>query len=96
MVVVERDGMIIVDYTVKPSNTVTNETLDKMVERIINQRVRKMTNEKLEELERTERILKHLLKTYSAELPPDFILQFKQQIKTISDHIEWINKELES
>lgn len=88
--------MIIVDYTVKPSNTVTNETLDKMVERIINQRVRKMTNEKLEELERTERILKHLLKTYSAELPPDFILQFKQQIKTISDHIEWINKELKS
>ena len=94
--IVERDGMILIDYTVKPSNTATNETLDKMVERIINQRVRKMTNEKLEELERTERILKHLLKTYSAELPPDFILQFRQQIKTISDHIEWINKELES
>ena len=96
MVVVERDGMILIDHTVKPSNTATNETLDRMVERIINQRVRKMTNERLEELERTERILKHLLKTYSAELPPDFILQFRQQIKTISDHIEWINKELES
>lgn len=94
--IVERDGMIIIDYTVKPTASSTNETLDKMVQRMLIERLGRLTKERREELERTERILKQLLKTYSPDLPPDFILQFRQQIKTISDHIEWINKELES
>ena len=94
--IVERDGMILIDHTTKATHTATNESLDRMVERMIRERFKKMTNEKLEELERSERILKNLLKTFSAELPPEFIISFKEQLKTISAHIEWINKELES
>lgn len=93
--IVERDGMLIFDRTVKNNNlSTTKESIDRMADRIIKDRVRRMSNERIEELERSARILKSLLKAYKDELPPDFILSYKRQLETISNHIEWINKEL--
>lgn len=92
--IVERDGMLIFDRTVKNDFSTTKESIDRMAERIIKERVRRMSNERIEELEKSARILKDLLKRYKDELPPDFILFYKRELQTISNHIEWINKEL--
>lgn len=92
--IIERDGMLIYDRTAKNDFSTTKESIDRMAERMIKERMRKMSNERIEELERSERVLKDLLKRYKDELPPDFILFYKRELQTISDHIEWINKEL--
>lgn len=92
--IVERDGMLIFDRTAKNDFSVTRESIDRMAERIIKERMKRMSNERIEELERSARILKDLLKRYKNELPPDFIVFYKRELQTISNHIEWINKEL--
>lgn len=86
--------MIIFDNTARSNLEETNASLDRMVARIIKQKVSKMTNEKIEELETAERRLRKLLADYLNELPPGFIQQARHNIETISKHIEWINKEM--
>lgn len=86
--------MLIFDRTTKNDFCTTKESIDRMAERMIKERMKRMSNERIEELERSERVLKDLLRRYKDELPPDFILFYKRELKTISDHIEWINKEL--
>lgn len=95
MVVIERDGMIINDGYAKVHGSNIEKELDKLVNNIVKQKVEKVSNEKLEELEKVRNRLRHLLQEFSADLPPEFIYHYKREINSLTQILDWIQKELE-
>lgn len=94
MVTVERDGMFMADHYAGHQRT-QYEDLERMAQRIVKDIVHKTISKKIEEMIVTRDRLMYLLKCYSSELPPAFIQIYKREINTLTEIIDWIEKEID-